>query len=79
MYEKWKLLAFANGHLQAAYDDEASWSLGYNLFADLWLQTGLLNASMIDSHVASLQPRQQTYGIPIDSTDAFTTSTSVFP
>lgn len=51
---EWKALALSpsTGSLQAVYghNSTASWSLGYNLFADRWLGLNLLNSS-----VSSLQ------------------------
>jgi hypothetical protein len=33
-------------HLLAQYKNESSWTIGYNLFADHWLQTGLISQSV---------------------------------
>jgi hypothetical protein len=33
-------------HLLAQYKNESSWSIGYNMFADHWLQTGLISQSV---------------------------------
>ena len=46
-YNSWKALALASDqHLLAQYKNESSWTIGYNLFADQWLQTGLISQSV---------------------------------
>ena len=35
-----------DGHLIAAYGQEESWTLGYNLFADVWLGTNVVESSV---------------------------------
>jgi hypothetical protein len=43
-YAQWKSHALgSDNHLLVQYGDESSWSLGENMFADLWLQTGLIS------------------------------------
>jgi len=47
LYAQWKSLAFSNDqHLLAAYGQNNSWTLGYNLFADVWLGTNLVEPSV---------------------------------
>jgi len=47
LYAQWKSLAFSNDqHLLAAYGQNNSWTLGYNLFADVWLGTNLVESSV---------------------------------
>jgi len=46
LYGQWKSLALNNGHILSAYGQANSWTLGYNLFADVWLGTGLVEASV---------------------------------
>ncbi|KAF8268473.1 hypothetical protein EI94DRAFT_1577703, partial [Lactarius quietus] len=46
-YNKWKSLALGSDqHVLAQYQNESSWSIGYNMFADRWLQTGLISSSV---------------------------------
>ena len=47
LYKRWKGVALGNDqHLLALYEQPASWTLGYNLFADTWLGTGLVEPSV---------------------------------
>ena len=47
MYGQWKNLALGDDqHLLAAYGQSDSWTLGYNLFADVWLGTDLVESSV---------------------------------
>ena len=42
-YAQWKSQALgSDNHLLVQYGHESSWSLGENMFADMWLQTGLI-------------------------------------
>ncbi|KAH9035864.1 hypothetical protein EDB84DRAFT_1269293 [Lactarius hengduanensis] len=48
LYAQWKGLALADDkHLLAAYGQiGSSWTLGYNLFADVWLNTSVVESSV---------------------------------
>ena len=47
LYAQWKSLALnSDQHLLAAYGQNNSWTLGYNLFADVWLGTDLVESSV---------------------------------
>jgi hypothetical protein len=47
LYAQWKSHALSSDqHLLAAYGQMNSWTLGYNLFADVWLGTGLVESSV---------------------------------
>ena len=47
LYSQWKSFALASDqHLLAAYGQVGSWTLGYNLFADAWLDTGVVESSV---------------------------------
>jgi hypothetical protein len=35
-----------DGHILATYDQPSSWTLGYNLFADVWLGTKVVESSV---------------------------------
>ncbi|KAI0058455.1 hypothetical protein BV25DRAFT_1902161 [Artomyces pyxidatus] len=83
LFGQWKSLALASdNHVLAVYGQSSSWSLGYNLFADRWLGTNLLDSSAFDgqtqflSNIASSNANVTLYGTPIDSfTIGSTTST----
>jgi Domain of unknown function (DUF1793) len=47
LHAQWKSLAFSGDqHLLAMYGQNNSWTLGYNLFADVWLGTNLAESSV---------------------------------
>ena len=47
LYAQWKSLALSSDqHLLAVYGQTNSWTLGYNLFADVWLGTNLVESSV---------------------------------
>ena len=47
LYTQWKSLALSSDkHLLATYGQTNSWTLGYNLFADVWLGTNLVESSV---------------------------------
>ncbi|KAN0113464.1 hypothetical protein V8E52_007745 [Russula decolorans] len=77
-YAQWKSHALgSDNHLLVQYGDESSWSLGENMFADLWLQTGLISQDIFAAHVNFLKSVNTTAashtftvaetGIPLDS------------
>ena len=46
-YSQWKSHALgSDDHLLIQYGDESSWSLGENMFADIWLQTDLISSDV---------------------------------
>ncbi|KAI0312481.1 hypothetical protein OF83DRAFT_1067104 [Amylostereum chailletii] len=75
LYTQWKSNAFASdGHMLLAYGDEtASFSLGYNVFADLWLGTGVVDSGVTSvlsgqvNNLFSFSPQTSQYGVAIDS------------
>ncbi|KAI0066101.1 hypothetical protein BV25DRAFT_1797287 [Artomyces pyxidatus] len=76
LYEQWASLALASSdkHILAMYGQESSWSLGYNLFADRWIGTNLVNSSVSDAHTQFLgnliaSSSNTTFGMPISSTN----------
>ncbi|KAH9980459.1 hypothetical protein BJV74DRAFT_887813 [Russula compacta] len=77
-YNQWRSLALAqDNHVLIQYGNESSWSLGYNMFADIWLRTGLISQDIISAHVDFLKTVNFTVapstlnttdaGIPLDS------------
>ncbi|KAH9027085.1 hypothetical protein EDB85DRAFT_1868559 [Lactarius pseudohatsudake] len=56
LYAQWKDLALAGDkHLLAAYGKMGSWTLGYNLFADVWLNTSIIEPSVYNSQSSFVQ------------------------
>jgi len=48
LYSQWKSLGLSSRdqHVLAVYGQANTWTLGYNLFADVWLGTNLVEASV---------------------------------
>ena len=47
LYAQWRKLALGSDmHLLAAYGQTNSWTLGYNLFVDVWLDINLVEPSV---------------------------------
>ncbi|KAF8273701.1 hypothetical protein EI94DRAFT_1715629 [Lactarius quietus] len=73
LYNQWKSLALASDqHLLVAYGQEGSWTLGYNLFADVWLDTGVVESSVFEGQGGfidnvTLSSNFSNFGMPIDS------------
>ncbi|KAH9022178.1 hypothetical protein EDB85DRAFT_382728 [Lactarius pseudohatsudake] len=73
LYGQWKGLALDSGqHLLAAYGLVNSWSLGYNLYADVWLGTGVVESSVYDGQSSfinnyTLTSTSSNFGLPVDS------------
>jgi hypothetical protein len=73
LYNQWKSFALASDqHLLAAYGQSSSWTLAYNLFADMWLNTTVVDPSVyigqssyIDNLVTTLT--FSSFGMPVDN------------
>jgi hypothetical protein len=61
-------------HLKLAYDQDGTWSLKYNGYADRVLKTGLVPASVAAEEAAWYLQRQASYGIPLDIRHQYTKS-----
>ncbi|KAN0107744.1 hypothetical protein V8E52_009833 [Russula decolorans] len=79
LYARWKSLALSSDqHLLAAYGQNNSWTLGYNLFADVWLGTNLVESSVYNEHSnfidnIVLTSNFSNFGMPVDSLSTDTT------
>ncbi|KAI9459212.1 hypothetical protein BJY52DRAFT_1211943 [Lactarius psammicola] len=73
LYGQWKSLALASDqHLLAAYGQVGSWTLGYNLFADAWLDTSVVEPSVFNGQGSfidnvTLTSSFSNFGMPVDS------------
>ncbi|KAH9052374.1 hypothetical protein EDB87DRAFT_1722946, partial [Lactarius vividus] len=73
LYTQWKSLSLASDqHLFATYGQADSWTLGYNLFADVWLGTGVVESSVYSNHSTFVENLTSTstfshFGLPVDS------------
>ncbi|KAI0267463.1 hypothetical protein BC834DRAFT_842651 [Gloeopeniophorella convolvens] len=80
-YNEWKGLALdTDQHLLAVYGNASSWTLGYNLFADVWLGTNLVDSSVLDGHASFIDNLASTssfasFGLPVDSLNSDTMTT----
>ncbi|KAH9968155.1 DUF1793-domain-containing protein [Russula dissimulans] len=74
LYGQWKSLALSDDHLLVAYGQANSWTLGYNLFADVWLGTNLVESSVYNGQSSFIDNSATTstsnsFGMPTDNTD----------
>ncbi|KAI9456365.1 hypothetical protein BJY52DRAFT_1171492, partial [Lactarius psammicola] len=73
LYAQWKSLALeSDQHILAAYGKADSWTLGYNLFADVWLGTSVVESSVYDGQSSfidnlTLTSTFSNFGMPVDS------------
>ncbi|TFY82660.1 hypothetical protein EWM64_g1355 [Hericium alpestre] len=70
----WKSTALTDkNRILGSFGNNGSWTLGYNVFADAWLKTGIVDQDVFqaqnDLFTSLLLPGQKTYqyGLPIDS------------
>ncbi|KAH9942450.1 uncharacterized protein BXZ73DRAFT_41115 [Epithele typhae] len=75
----WQSLAVISGNarISATYGDANSWSLGYNLYADLLMGTNLVPSSVRQDQTQYLSGQLNAapmFGLPIDSASGQTTS-----
>ncbi|KAH9028323.1 hypothetical protein EDB84DRAFT_1272333 [Lactarius hengduanensis] len=76
LYARWKDLALAGDqHILAAHEQVDSWVLGYNLFADVWLGTSVVEPSVYQGQSAFIDNLISTstfsnFGMPVDSLDS---------
>ncbi|KAI9430129.1 hypothetical protein H4582DRAFT_2087538 [Lactarius indigo] len=76
LYSQWKSLALGGDkRLLAAYGQMDSWTLGYNLFADVWLNTSVVESSVsvydgqssfIDNLILT-STSFSNFGVPVDN------------
>ncbi|KAH9996263.1 DUF1793-domain-containing protein [Russula vinacea] len=78
LYGQWKSLALTSDqHLLAVYGQANSWTLGYNMFADVWLGTDLVESSVYDGQSSFINNLALTsafskFGMPVDSVNSDT-------
>ncbi|KAF8491815.1 hypothetical protein F5888DRAFT_1619594 [Russula emetica] len=76
LYAQWKNLALSSDqHLLAVYGQSDSWTLGYNLFADVWLGTNLVESLVYSGqsnfiYTLLSNPNFSNFGLPVDNADA---------
>ncbi|KAF8263273.1 hypothetical protein EI94DRAFT_1598265 [Lactarius quietus] len=80
LYNQWKGLALASDQrLVAIYGLPNFWTLGYNLFADVWLGTSIVESSVYSSQSGfidnmTLSSSFSKYGMPVDNYNADTST-----
>ncbi|KAI9430127.1 hypothetical protein H4582DRAFT_2133831 [Lactarius indigo] len=74
IYAQWKSLALgSDNRLLAVYRLTSSWSLGYNMFADVWLNTSVVESSVGHDGQGSfinnltLTSTFSNFGVPVDN------------
>ncbi|KAI0310163.1 hypothetical protein OF83DRAFT_1070995 [Amylostereum chailletii] len=76
LYTEWESGALdSDKHMLLAYGQTPSFSIGYNLFADRWLGTNLVNSAVFDAQakfIANLKVSGSNtqFGFPIDSSNS---------
>ncbi|KAI0723177.1 DUF1793-domain-containing protein [Earliella scabrosa] len=73
---QWQKLALASGgqHLTLAYNDNNSWGLSYNLYADKLLKTNIFPQSIFELQTAWYSSHLNAFGIPLDTRHTYTKS-----
>ncbi|KAH9009217.1 hypothetical protein EDB83DRAFT_2300895, partial [Lactarius deliciosus] len=74
LYAQWKSLALTSDkHLLATYQQVDSWTIGYNLFADIWLNTSVVESPVYDGQSTfinnTLTLNFSNSGMPVDNLD----------
>ncbi|VDB95306.1 unnamed protein product [Peniophora sp. CBMAI 1063] len=72
LYSQWSAQALTtDGHIRFTYEGtDSTFTLGYNIFWDLYLETGLLNATVVNDQTNYVGSQIQIFGMPTDSTNA---------
>ncbi|KAI9459510.1 hypothetical protein BJY52DRAFT_1368858 [Lactarius psammicola] len=76
-YAQWKSLALTGDqHLLGVYGQIGSWTLGYNLFPDVWLNTSVVESSVYNGQSSfiynfSLALGSSEENVPVDNLDPF--------
>jgi hypothetical protein len=74
MAVKWEQMANDQGHYQLAFGQEGTWSLKYNLIWDVIFGTEIFDEEIVRKEVAWYLMKQDKYGTPLDSREAYTKS-----
>ncbi|KAH8986917.1 hypothetical protein EDB83DRAFT_1167895 [Lactarius deliciosus] len=74
LYAQWKSFALTSDkHLLATYEQVGSWTLGYNLFADVWLNTSVVESPVYGGQSTfinnTLTSNFSNSGMPVDNLD----------
>ncbi|GLB33929.1 putative protein with domain of unknown function (DUF5127) [Lyophyllum shimeji] len=71
---QWQTLSASSSgqHLTLDYNDNPSWGLAYNLYADKLLKLNLFPASVYDMQTAWYKTVAQPYGVPLDTRHTYT-------
>jgi len=72
MMQQWQAVSLSQDfHILASYNQASSWTLGYNIFLDKWLDTSIVDLSIFDAQMSFLQQQLASTpapsGLPVDS------------
>jgi hypothetical protein len=71
MVQQWIKAADDGSHFRLTFDSPKTWSLKYNLFWDRALDLNLFPAAVVAKELAYYKTRQNRYGLPLDSRQAY--------
>ncbi|TJY41115.1 DUF4965 domain-containing protein [Cohnella pontilimi] len=72
MAAEWGKLANDQDHYKLAFGQEGTWSLKYNLIWDTLFGTDIFDRKIVNKEIAWYITRQNPYGVPLDSREAYT-------
>lgn len=61
-------------HLTLAYNNDSTWGLSYNMYADKLLKTNLIPSSVYEMQTAWYPTVDEEYGVPLDTRHTYTKS-----
>ncbi|OSX60304.1 hypothetical protein POSPLADRAFT_1148035 [Postia placenta MAD-698-R-SB12] len=61
-------------HLTLAYNNDSTWGLSYNMYADKLLKTNLIPSSVYEMQTAWYSTVDEEYGVPLDTRHTYTKS-----